>query len=467
MTGRFRLRARGTVAALALLIAAPLLLTGCSEDEKPPTFVQTAPSASPSPAPEPLTLALNPAADAKNQPVSTEVGTKLTGGQVQSVTLTDAGGAKVAGKMRADGSSWVPDKPLKYGKKYAATVVAAAPDGQTVTQQTSFTTMAKPGKRGGSGLYLFADREYGVAMPVVVEFTKPIADSARAAVEKRLFVTTDPPQPGIWHWTGPQQIMYRAPEYWQPGTKIKVRVAFEGVPLGGGRYGDQDRYGEGNISKDKVELFVDNADKQMRVMKNGTLIKTLPVSLGKASTPSSSGTMVIMDKLVKTIFDTTGQPGVDPLPGRDRVCPAPDLERRVHPRRALVGAQPGQAQRVARLRERVDGQREVPVQPDPHRRPGHRQGHRAPAQVRQRVHRLGPDLGRVRQGQRAAGARRPRRAGRRGGVAGAVRLGQPGPVGLAHGVAPVFARGCGLTVVRPYPLVLFAGRLRRRGGARR
>ncbi|MDI1465876.1 Ig-like domain-containing protein [Catellatospora sp. KI3] len=299
------------MAALALLVAAPLVLTGCSADAKPPTFVQTAPSASPSAAPVPLTLALSPAVDAKNQPASTEIGTRLTGGKVQSVTLTDAGGAKVAGRMRADGSSWVPDKPLKYGKKYAATVVAAAPDGQTVTQQTSFTTMGKPGKRGGSGLYLFADREYGVAMPVVVEFTKPIADSARAAVEKRLFVTTDPPQPGIWHWTGPQQVMYRAPEYWQPGTKIKVRVAFEGVPLGGGRYGDQDRYGEGNISKDRVELFVDNANKQMRVMKNGTLLKTLPVSLGKASTPSSSGTMVIMDKLVKTVFDTTGQPGVD------------------------------------------------------------------------------------------------------------------------------------------------------------
>ncbi|MBV1855285.1 L,D-transpeptidase [Catellatospora tritici] len=317
MTGGFKRRARRpwahrAVAALALLVTAPLLLTGCSaEDEKPPTFVQTAPSASPSVAPVPLSLALSPAVDAKNQPASTEIGTKLTGGQVQSVTLTESGGAKVAGKMRADGSSWVPDKPLKYGKKYAATVVAAAPDGQTVTQQTSFTTMGKPGKRGGSGLYLFADREYGVAMPVVVEFTKPIADSARAAVEKRLFVTTDPPQPGVWHWTGPQQVMYRAPEYWQPGTKIKVRVAFEGVPLGGGRYGDQDRFGEGNISKDKVELFVDNANKQMRVMKNGTLLKTLPVSLGKPSTPSSSGTMVIMDKLVKTVFDTTGQPGVD------------------------------------------------------------------------------------------------------------------------------------------------------------
>jgi lipoprotein-anchoring transpeptidase ErfK/SrfK len=38
-------------------------------------------------------------------------------------------------------------------------------------------------------------------------------------------------------------------------------------------------------------------------------IRTVKVSLGKAATPSSSGTLVIMDKLAKTIFDTTNEPG--------------------------------------------------------------------------------------------------------------------------------------------------------------
>src|SRR6185295_18323967 len=45
--------------------------------------------------------------------------------------------------------------------------------------------------------------------------------------------------------------------------------------------------------------------KQMSVYQNDTLLKTMPVSLGKPSTPSSSGNMVIMDKAYETVFDTT------------------------------------------------------------------------------------------------------------------------------------------------------------------
>jgi lipoprotein-anchoring transpeptidase ErfK/SrfK len=299
---------RGAV-AVVLAVLAPSALAGCAD--APPAFVGPTRSA-PEPAPastELLALAVTPADAAKNEPVSAEIGTKVSGGQVQSVTLTDAAGARVAGDMRTDGSSWVPSRPLKYGAKYTATVVAVGPDGQTVAKTASFTTMGRPSRKTGAGLYLFESRTYGVAMPVVIEFTRPVPASARAGVERRLFVTTQPPQPGIWHWSSPLQVMYRGPEYWQTGTKITVRAALEGVPMGDGRYGDADRRGVGNIAKDKIELIVDNATKRMQVFKNDTMIKTIPVSLGKPKTPSSSGTMVIMDKRRKTVFDTTDDPG--------------------------------------------------------------------------------------------------------------------------------------------------------------
>ncbi|WP_155372623.1 L,D-transpeptidase [Catellatospora vulcania] len=306
-----RTTARRGAMALVLAVVAPLALTACSKGETPPSFVAPTQSA-PVPAPastEPLALAVTPAEAAKNQPVSAEIGTKVSGGQVQSVTMTDAAGGKVGGSMRADGSSWVPSKPLKYGKKYSATVVAVGPDGTTMEKKTSFTTMGRPSKKTGAGLYLFAERTYGVAMPVVIEFTKPVPASARAAVERRLFVKVEPPQPGIWHWSSALQVMYRGPEYWQTGTKITVRAALEGVPMGDGRYGDADRLGVGNIAKEKIELIVDNANKRMQVFKNDAVVKTIPVSLGKKTTPSSSGTMVIMDKQRKTVFDTTDDPG--------------------------------------------------------------------------------------------------------------------------------------------------------------
>jgi lipoprotein-anchoring transpeptidase ErfK/SrfK len=45
----------------------------------------------------------------------------------------------------------------------------------------------------------------------------------------------------------------------------------------------------------------------MTVRFGATKLRTMPVSLGKPSTPSSSGHLVIMDKQVSTIFDTRGE----------------------------------------------------------------------------------------------------------------------------------------------------------------
>ncbi len=53
-------------------------------------------------------------------------------------------------------------------------------------------------------------------------------------------------------------------------------------------------------------MEIDNATKQMSVIRDGKLLRKLPVSLGKPSTPTSSGKMVIMEKHDFTTFDTRG-----------------------------------------------------------------------------------------------------------------------------------------------------------------
>jgi len=302
-------RARVMVGALALLM--PLGLAACGDDKEAPELVDggAKATASPSPTVEPVQLAITPAPGATKQPISVEIGTKVQGGTITNVTLTAAGGGRVTGTMREDGTSWVPDKPLQYGKTYTATVTATGPSGQVATATTTFTTMKKPSSMIGSGLYLFDDTTYGVAMPVVAEFSPGIPKKDRAAVQKRMFVTTEPPQPGTWHWTeNGTQAYYRAPQYWQPGTILKVRIALAGIPLSNGRYGNVDRTATAKIGR-KLEIKVSNATKQLAVYENGRLTKTMPVSLGKRSTPSSSGTMVIMEKKASTVFDTYAELG--------------------------------------------------------------------------------------------------------------------------------------------------------------
>jgi lipoprotein-anchoring transpeptidase ErfK/SrfK len=302
------------VALAVFAVLTPLTLAACGDDDEP----APAPSAVSSPAPsevaqqqETVELSVTPAKGKTSVPISTEIGVRVSGGTVRSVTLRDDDGKAVSGAMRADGSAWVPARPLKARQRYAATVVAAGPSGVTETATTSFTTMSKPSRRTGTGLYLFDDHTYGVAMPVVAEFSPGIKKKDRAAVQRRMFVQTNPPQAGTWSWTSSgTQAYYRAPEYWKAGTRLTVRLALDGVPTGGGRYGDRDRAASAKIGRNFV-MRVDNATKKMTVLQDGKTIRTMPVSLGKKSTPSSSGTMVVMEKKVETVFDTRDTDGAD------------------------------------------------------------------------------------------------------------------------------------------------------------
>jgi lipoprotein-anchoring transpeptidase ErfK/SrfK len=292
---------------LALIAVTPLAIAGCGSAE--PRQIAVALNATVlANTEEPVTLAVTPASGATGLPITTEIGATASNGKISEVRLVDATGAAVTGTMRADNSAWVPDRPLGYAATYTATVTALGSLGTPTTATTTFTTMARPGgTRVGSGLYLSNGKTYGVAMPVVVEFESDIPAEARAAVQRRLFVRSDPPQPGLWRWYGARVVMYRPPEYWRPGTTLTVRAALEGLPIGT-RFGDKDRSATATIGRD-LRVDIDNASKRMTVTQDGQVIKTMPVSLGKSSTPSSSGITVIISKETSTIFDTTRTDG--------------------------------------------------------------------------------------------------------------------------------------------------------------
>jgi lipoprotein-anchoring transpeptidase ErfK/SrfK len=292
-----RIKRVGWRTALAVAFAAPLALSAC-------THGVTAAWNKPVP-PKPVAITVTPAGGATNQPVTTEIGANVTNGKLSGVTLTEAG-KPVMGAMRPDGSSWVPAQPLDYKSGYHATVTATGPDGKKRSQSVDFTTMADPGgNRITTGFYMQDGSTYGVGMPVAIQFNSPIPDSAKASVERRLFVTSDPPQVGVWHWYGDDQVLYRPKDYWKPGTKISVRAALGGLPVGN-QFLDQDYTATATIG-DKVVFQVDNATKSMKVYQNDQLTKTFPVSLGKSDTPSSSGNLVMMSHDRNTIFDVPGE----------------------------------------------------------------------------------------------------------------------------------------------------------------
>ncbi|MEV6928591.1 Ig-like domain-containing protein [Dactylosporangium sp. NPDC051485] len=294
-------RALATIAAFTGVV---VLAAGCSgdSDSSKPKWNGTGssaggPSASAS-AELPSAAFAEPADGASNVPTATELSLRTGPGANAQVTLTDTTGAQVAGSLRADGAAWVPGSQLKYGTQYTATVTSA---GDTAGKKITFTTMAKPAKTVNVSTAITDNKVYGVGMPIVVRFGSSVPQEMRAAVEQRLIVTSDPPQTGTWHWFNGGEIHYRTKEYWKPNTKINVRLAVGGLQLTKTGWGTKDVTSTFSIG-DSIVMTTDDKTHQMTVEQNGTVIKTLPVSLGKPKTPSSSGNMVVMDKNQSELF---------------------------------------------------------------------------------------------------------------------------------------------------------------------
>jgi lipoprotein-anchoring transpeptidase ErfK/SrfK len=148
---------------------------------------------------------------------------------------------------------------------------------------------------------------YGVAMPIVLTFGASIPAADRAAVERRLFVHSDPEQMGVWSWQSATEVDYRPQTYWQTGTSVTVDAEVAGVAVGNRSIGG-DHAATFAIGTD-LEYVADAKTHYLTITSDGKVIHKFPLSAGKPSTPSWSGHFVIMSKQYFTVFNTIGIPG--------------------------------------------------------------------------------------------------------------------------------------------------------------
>jgi len=238
--------------------------------------------------------------------VSTEIGTGVTGGQVESVSVTmpRAGRYRVpCARTRHPGYR---RDPLNYGARYQATVTAIDAHGQHASATTSFGTMADPGgDRIGTGLYFFTARPTasGCDRGGVRRADPGQCQGVRRAAAVR---EVHAGAAGGLALYGDRQVLYRPKQYWLPGTSLTVRAALGGLQVGR-RFVDQDR---GRYRDDRREAGLPGRQRGQAdggVYQDDKLVRTFPVSLGKPSTPSSSGNLVIMTRDYQTIFDVPGE----------------------------------------------------------------------------------------------------------------------------------------------------------------
>lgn len=299
-----------TVAALLVVPAVVLGLSACSGSPAAPPQPQTIADKG-TPFDDLLVPKLTASVTdgAVGVTVDSPVTVSAEDGVLGVVTMTDEDGATVAGRLSSDELTWTTTDPLDYNARYTLTAQSLGLGGVTSRSMTFEThspeNLTMP--------YLLpADGEVvGVGQPIAVRFDENIPN--RRAAEAAIKVTTKPEVEGAFYWLSNREVRWRPAAYWKPGTTVDVTVNTYGVDLGDGLFG-QDNVTTHFTIGDEVIATADDNTKTLTIRRNGEVVKTMPISMGKSSTPTDNGTYIIGDRFSHLVMDssTYGVPSNSP-----------------------------------------------------------------------------------------------------------------------------------------------------------
>jgi lipoprotein-anchoring transpeptidase ErfK/SrfK len=232
--------------------------------------------------------------------VDTPVTVSAEAGVLGAVTMVDEDGEAVAGQLSRDGLTWSTREQLGYNTSYTLTAESQGLGGVTNRQMTFEThspeNLTMPYVLPNEGEVV------GVGQPVAIRFDENIPN--RVAAERAIKVTTNPPVEGAFYWLSNREVRWRPAQFWTPGTKVEVAVNTYGADLGDGLFG-QDNASTNFTIGDEVITTVDDRTKTLTVQRNGEVVKTMPVSMGKDRTPTNNGTYIVGDKFSHMIMDSS------------------------------------------------------------------------------------------------------------------------------------------------------------------
>jgi lipoprotein-anchoring transpeptidase ErfK/SrfK len=130
----------------------------------------------------------------------------------------------------------------------------------------------------------------GVGQPIIVNFPGLVDDSG--AAESAIHVSSVPPVDGKFYWHSATQLRWRPLSFWPAHTAVTVDAG-------------------GTVSSfqtgDTLVATADDATHQLTVTRNGTVQKTIPMSMGMTSgghqTPN--GTYYVLDKMPSVVMDSS------------------------------------------------------------------------------------------------------------------------------------------------------------------
>ncbi|WSQ09838.1 Ig-like domain-containing protein [Streptomyces sp. NBC_01231] len=288
---------RRALGACAALMVGALTLTACGSDANAKNDDKGSNGSGKTSAAKILISAKNGSTGASIN----STGVRVSDGTLTDVKMTVAGaGTAVPGTISANGSDWKPKEQLERGTKYEISASAKDTDGKSTAAESVFTTVSK----ANSFIGTYTPDEgstVGVGMPVSFSFDKAISD--KKAVQSHIAVTSSSGQKVVGHWFGAQRLDFRPEEYWKAGSKVTMKIDLDGVEGANGVRGVQKKTVSFTIGRSQVST-VDVNTQTMTVVRDGSTLKTVPISAGSPEFTTYNGQMVISEKYRKIRMDS-------------------------------------------------------------------------------------------------------------------------------------------------------------------
>ena len=158
----------------------------------------------------------------------------------------------------------------------------SSPAGQNPTPYVGEPVFAPPSFNPVNGSMV------GVAKPIIINFQRPIAD--RPMAEQAVHITSTPPVPGKFYWMSDTQLRWRPLDFWPANSTVNIDAG-----------GTKSSFRTG----DALVATIDDSTHQMEIVRNGTLEKTFPVSLGKKGYETPNGTYYVLEKFADLVMDSS------------------------------------------------------------------------------------------------------------------------------------------------------------------
>ncbi|MFF3212069.1 Ig-like domain-containing protein [Streptomyces sp. NPDC002886] len=290
----------------ALLTALALAVTACGAGGGGDASESSRPAAE---------LSLVPADGAKDVKPDEPLTARVNHGTLTALTVTGPDGKPADGTVE-DGV-FTPKEGLAVDADYKVRATAASENGKETVSESTFHTL-EPSKDQTETVTVrpAGGTTVGVGQPLSLTFDHKVKD--KAAIERRLKVTTNNATEGSWGWltetlTGLDRVDWRPKEYWKPGTRVTLEAPLSGAATGDGRYLTKSYTTSFTIGRSQIAK-VDITGHELTLERDGQVVKSIPITAGDpAKTPTWSGKMPLMAKegKIKMTAQSVGLTGYD------------------------------------------------------------------------------------------------------------------------------------------------------------